>query len=77
VLLFRFLVSRFHEEGLLSFHSGKTNREILDSLGPAPFRDILADLVSRFDRVRYGGSACGKADYEEFLMLCRQVSQQI
>jgi len=77
VLLFRFLVSRFHEEGLLSFHRGKTNREILESLGPAPFRDTVADLVSRFDQVRYGGGACAKADYDEFLKRCRQVSQQI
>lgn len=77
VLLFRFLVLRLHEKGLLSFHLGKTNREILDSLGPVPFRDILGELVLRFNRVRYGRGGCGKADYEEFLMLCRQVSQQI
>jgi hypothetical protein len=77
VLLFRFLVSRLHEEGMLSFYRGKTNREILDSLEQEPFRDLVAEMVIRFNRVRYGREACGKADYDEFLTLCRRVSLQI
>lgn len=77
ILLFRFVVSRLHEKGLLSFHRGKTNREILDSVGPVPFRDLLAEMVVRFNRVRYGRQACDRTEYEEFLGLCRRVSQQL
>jgi hypothetical protein len=77
ILLFRSLVSRLHEEGLLSFHRGKTNREIVDSIGPVPFRDLLTEMVVRFNRVRYGDAACGRGDYEEFLGLCRRVAEQL
>lgn len=77
ILLFRFVLMSLQEKGLLSFHRGKTNREILDTLGSVPFRDVLAEMVLRFNRVRYGRATCGQADYEEFLGLCRQVAQQL
>lgn len=77
VLLFHFALFWLAEEGRLSLHPGKTNREILESLDTGePSRDCLTEMVPVFNRVRYGKAPCGRDDYERFLALCSRVTER-
>lgn len=78
VFLFHFTILWLAEEGRLSFHPGKTNREILESLDTSePSRECLAAMVPLFNRVRYGKAPCDRNDYERFLALCHRVTERI
>jgi hypothetical protein len=77
MFLFHFALFWLAEEGRLSFHPGKTNREILESLDTGePSRECLAEMVPLFNRVRYGKAPCGRDDYERFMALCHRVTER-
>ncbi|MDQ7785354.1 MAG: DUF4129 domain-containing protein [Desulfomonilaceae bacterium] len=70
--LFRYVLIRLDEKGRVSVGPGKTNREVLESIPvDEPFREPMAEMIPLFNRVRYGGADCGKADYERFEALSR------
>jgi hypothetical protein len=76
VVVFRFVVARLDEKGLLAYHPGKTNREILQSLQSAgTIRDCLAEMIPVFNRVRYGNFPCTGDDYERFLALALRATE--
>jgi hypothetical protein len=75
--LFRFAVLKLDEQGVLLFHRGKTNGEILESINNHSLREILAEMVPSFNRVRYGKASCDRVEYEHFLGLCRRLSERI
>jgi Domain of unknown function (DUF4129) len=71
VNLFLFSLTRLDELGRLSYKTGRTNREILESISEeGALKEILAEMVPIFNRVRYGDAPCGKSDFEHFLSLC-------
>lgn len=74
VTLFRFAVLKLDEQGILLFHRGKTNREILECITDDSVRDIVADMIPSFNRVRYGKGSCDRIEYERFLSLCRRLA---
>lgn len=72
VLFFRYVLLRLDEHGLLTYHQGKTNRELLAALrADDVVRDSVAEMVIIFNRVRYGKAPCGRDEYERFVILCR------
>jgi len=74
VLFFRYAILRLDEEGLLAYHPGKTNRELLAALtADDAIRRSVGEMARLFNRVRYGGTTCGRNDYDRFLTLCRDV----
>jgi len=75
--LFRFALFKLDEAGVLLFHRGKTNREILESLNNDSLRKIVAEMVPRFNRVRYGKAFCDRLEYEHFLGLCRRLAERV
>lgn len=75
--LFRFAVLKLDEQGILLFHSRKTNREILESIKSDTLREIVAEMIPRFNRVRYGKASCDRLEYEHFLGLCRRLAGRI
>jgi hypothetical protein len=77
VFLFHYALFWLAEQGRLSLHPGKTNREILESLDTGePSRECLAEMVPLFNRVRYGKAPCGRDDYERFLALSHRVTER-
>ena len=76
ILLFRSVLVRLEEEGKISHHTGKTNREILRSIPEdSGVRQTVQHLVPVFDGVCYGKAPCGKEEYERFLGLCTRLIQ--
>jgi len=75
--LFRFALLKLDEAGILLFHRGKTNREILESLNNDSLRKIVAEMIPRFNRVRYGKAFCDRLEYEHFLGLCRRLAERV
>jgi hypothetical protein len=75
--LFRFAVLKLDEQGILLFHSRKTNREILESIKSDPLREIVGEMVPSFNRVRYGEASCDRLEYEHFLGLCRRLAGRV
>jgi len=75
--LFRFAVLKLDEQGVLLFHRGKTNGEILECINNDSLREILVEMVPSFNRVRYGKASCDRMEYEHFLGLCRRLSERI
>ncbi len=75
--LFRSIILLLAEKGAITNYSGKTNREILQSLPQGePARAGLAGIVPLFNRVRYGNGRCDKAEYEHFLELCTKLTER-
>jgi len=71
-LFFRYALLRLDEDGLLAYHQGKTNRELLAALkADEVVRGRVAEMVFVFNRVRYGRAPCDRDEYERFLVLCR------
>ena len=75
--LFRSALLRLKEKGFLSFHKGKTNREILESINDDLLRGIIADMIPSFNQVRYGNASCDHLEYERFLGLCLRLTERV
>jgi hypothetical protein len=74
--LFRWAVRRLDETGCLGFSSGKTNSELLASLGgQTHLRTCLGPMIPIFNRVRYGNASCAGSEFEEVLGLCRRMRE--
>lgn len=75
--LFRSALLRLKEKGFLSFHKGKTNREILESINDDLLRGIIAEMIPSFNQVRYGNASCDRLEYERFLGLCLRLTERV
>lgn len=74
IFFFRYVVLRLDEEGLIAYHHGKTNRELLAALtADETVRKRAAEMILVFNRVRYGRASCGRDDYERFVGLSSDV----
>lgn len=77
VRLFRFVLVHLDRRGRLLLHPARTNREILRSIPPQePIRDSLAEMISLFNAVRYGGFPCGKPEFDRFLGLSDRLTER-
>ncbi|MFC1836871.1 hypothetical protein ACFL2Q_19455 [Thermodesulfobacteriota bacterium] len=77
ILLFRSALMTLDAAGLIYYHPGRTNREILNSLEQGtPIRNTLYQMVPVFNRVFYGNARCGKSDYEHFLEMCSRITRR-
>ncbi|MBM4326484.1 MAG: DUF4129 domain-containing protein [Deltaproteobacteria bacterium] len=76
ILLFRSVLAQLDERGDLVLLPERTNREILEQVrSEGHLRRILGDMVRSFNRVRYGRGDCSRAEYEDFLSLCRRATR--
>jgi hypothetical protein len=78
VLLFRFVLLTLNERGLVTLHTFRTNREIVEALPRGTLiRDGAARIVPIFNEVRYGRKECDRADYESFLEECKTMTERL
>jgi hypothetical protein len=77
IRLFRFVLVQLDRRGRLLLHPARTNREILWSLPPQePIKEVLAEMISLFNAVRYGGFPCGKPEFDRFLGLSDRLTER-
>lgn len=75
IYLFRFVLLRLDERGIVTLRQGKTNREIFQSIPEhQPIKQPLGQMISLFNRVRYGNEACSRTVFERFVSLSRRVT---
>jgi hypothetical protein len=78
IILFRAVLVHLDQRGLLSYHSVKTNREILSSVAShADLRQLLSEMIPMFNSVFYGDAECDKPKYERFRALYEQAIERI
>ena len=76
VRLFRFVLVQLDRRGRILLHPARTNREILRSLPPRePIKEVLAEMISLFNAVRYGGFPCDKPEFDRFLGLSDRLTE--
>jgi hypothetical protein len=75
IYLFRFVLLRLDERGIVTLRQGKTNREIFQSIPEhQTIKQPLGQMISLFNRVRYGNEACSRTVFERFVSLSRRVT---
>ncbi|MFZ5868437.1 MAG: DUF4129 domain-containing protein [Thermodesulfobacteriota bacterium] len=76
IFLFRSVLVELDERGDLVVLPERTNREILEQVrSEGHLRRTLGDMVSAFNRVRYGSGACSRVQYKDFLSLCERATK--
>jgi hypothetical protein len=76
IFLFRSVLVELDERGDLVVLPERTNREILEQVrSEGHLRRTLGDMVSSFNRVRYGSGGCSRAQYKDFLSLCEKATK--
>jgi hypothetical protein len=78
IILFRAVLVHLDQRGLLSYHSVKTNREILSSVAShTDLRQLLSEMIPIFNSVFYGDAECDKPKYERFRALYEQAIERV
>lgn len=76
MVLFRFVLAKLHERGIVKLRPSWTNREILNQV---PAEDLLklplTEMTTQFNAVRYGGISCAKEDFDRYLKLAEQLTR--
>jgi hypothetical protein len=72
--LFRYAVLWLDENGKVSLPRMKTNREVLLSLKDPRIAGNLRKMIPIFNKVRYGNYSCNREDYDNFVAMCRVIT---